>query len=188
MIIVSVHFAKNPDAKQSYNEAIKHNPEWAAEIAAIIKATVANPSLGTSEAFLSDEEKQFVKDKNIHKLDREKGYKKAKARSASLSEPDNNPATPKKDKYRPRLVYTVKKITSPGRFDQALKENNESSLFKVQISKDVELSLPSSIRKGNFGYLVLIEIGGHYKHGQESIHTGSATHLWDSTLDTAFAY
>jgi hypothetical protein len=167
MIIVSVLFASDPNARVMYDEAVTYNTRWIKEIQGIVNATIANPGFGIYDIALSSEkDKELLKDTKIEELTVDKAYKKVKARSAQLSGTDNNPGTPVYDKHRPRLVYAVRRITSMQKLAYLRSENDAASLFKVSLPKEAYELNKKTIKLKEYGFILIIEIGGHYKYKQ----------------------
>jgi hypothetical protein len=151
MKIVSVIFATDPDAKSQYEKNIILYSEWKSQIITLIGLIKNNPSIGLKIGFLSKDEDAFVQGKNIHPLTRDDRYKQAGAIAADLVSAGDI------DRPKNRLVYAVKEIVDDFHFMKVV-TSNVSFLYKpIRNFPDL-----SQIKSGQYGYIVIIEVGGHY--------------------------
>jgi hypothetical protein len=172
MKIISVEFATSPSAKKMYDDGCSFNKAWVDEIEVIISATISHPSLGTSEKDLSIPRhyKKLARKKKIKELDGfDNQYKEVGARSAHLSPPDKNPSMSNEDKDHPRLVYAVYEISSYDEFIEHLRVNEEGDVFKRIKDSSISIGSEKEFKLGNYGIVVIIEVGGHYIHKDKGI-------------------
>ena len=196
MKIISVEFANNPPAKQMYTDNLK----WKDEILRIVKLVIANPSLGTKEADLNSltkRDRKFVRKRNFHALDeQDNSYKDVGAIAVTVGLNDSNSEDVTKKPDPQRLIYAVYSITDPGHFNVHRDKNDGNipygkPVFPVLVTDDVRNATDLQKSSGEYGILLIIEIGGHYQHKDVNIDpaTASALELWESDpiLDEAFS-
>ena len=193
MKIISVEFANNPPAKQMYID----NQKWKDEIIRIVKLVIANPSLGTKEAEVNSftkRDRKFVRKRNFHVLDeQDNSYKDVGAIATTVGLNDSNSKDVTKKHDPQRLVYAVYPIITPEQFidHRRINENLPPEIYQVPMGDDVKNATESQMKSGNYGILLIIEIGGHYQHKDVNIDpaTASALELWESDpiLDEAFS-